>query len=73
MEKPSYSEAEDILFYVIKYVLNALFFFLFTYKEFCIVWKNTFVFLKENFKKTDRFLPELVSRSISSAFNRTRT
>lgn len=25
-EKPSYSETEDILFYVIRYVLNAIFF-----------------------------------------------
>lgn len=40
-------------------------------QEVWTVWKDTF-FLSENIEKTVRFLPELVTRNVSSAFSKSR-
>ena len=68
-ETLTYSEAQDVLFSVIRLIMNADFLSSPT-KKFALYGRM--LFLSEDIEKTVRFLPELVSRNASSAFSKTR-
>lgn len=67
-ETPTYSKAHDVLFSVIRLILNGNFFSSHT-KKF-VLYRRT-PFLSENKEKTVRFLPELVTSNVFSAFKKT--